>query len=115
MRKLLALCVLVGAFSFMALAEDFSGHLLDAACYQQSKTAKGCDATSQTSQFALNSSGKVYMLDNAGNAKAADAMKSHAERSANPNQPSAAAGPVNAKVSATADGDTLKVTSIQIQ
>jgi hypothetical protein len=113
MRKLLALSGLAVAFSVMALAEDYTGHLLDATCYAQSKMAKNCDAKGSTSQFALDVSGKVYRLDEAGNAKAADAMKSRADRSADPAKPTI--GPVNAKVTATADGDTLKIDSIQVQ
>jgi hypothetical protein len=97
-----------------AFADNFSGKLLDASCYERSKSAKGCDATSSTTSFVLDSSGKIYHLDASGDAKAAEAMKSHAERSANPNRP--AAGPVNAKVTATKDGDdTLKVEMIEIQ
>jgi hypothetical protein len=113
MRKLLALCGLVAVFSFLAMAEDYTGHLLDANCYAQSKSAKGCDATGNTTQFILSSSGKVYKLDDAGNAKAADAMKGRADRSADPSHP--ATGPVNAKATGMADGDTLKIETIQVQ
>lgn len=113
MRKLLALSGLLVAFSAMALAETYTGHLLDASCYAQSKMARNCEAKASTSQFALDASGKVYRLDEAGNAKAADAMKTHADRSADPNKP--ATGAVNAKVTATADGDTLKTEAVQVQ
>jgi len=113
MRKLLALSVLLAGFSVMAIAETYAGHLLDASCYAQSKMARNCEAKTSTSQFALDVSGKVYRFDEAGNAKAADAMKTHADRSADPGKP--ATGAVNAKVTATADGDTLKVDSIQVQ
>jgi hypothetical protein len=114
MRKVLTLCGLVAVFCTLALADNFTGKLLDSACYDQSKTAKGCDATSSTSAFLLDVSGKVYKLDSAGNAKAAEAMKSHAERSSNPNRPTA--GAVNAKVSGAKDGDdTIKVEMIEIQ
>jgi hypothetical protein len=114
MRKVLSLCGLFAVFCTLALAENFNGRLLDASCYDQSKSAKGCDATSSTSTFLLDVSGKIYKLDTTGNTKAAEALKSHAERSANPTRPSA--GPVNAKVTATKEGeDALKVEMIEIQ
>jgi len=114
MRKLLSLCGLLAVLCTLALADNFSGKLLDSSCYDQNKSAKGCDATSSTSSFLLDVSGKIYRLDTSGNTKAADALKNRAERSANPNQP--AAGAVNAKVSGTMEGaDTLKVDAIEIQ
>jgi hypothetical protein len=100
-------------FSAWAMAaENWSGQLLDASCYQQSKSAKGCDATSSSSAFAISVSGKVYHLDEAGNTKAGEAIRNRANRSADPNQP--AASTVNAKVSGTLDGETLKVETIEI-
>jgi hypothetical protein len=114
MRTLLSLCGLAALCCTMALAENFTGKLLDSACYDQSKSAKGCDATSSTTSFLLDAGGKIYKLDTTGNTKAAEAMRSHAERSANPGHPST--GAVNAKVSAAKDGDdTLKVEMIEIQ
>src|SRR5262249_44249110 len=98
----------------LALADNYSGKLLDSSCYDQHKTAKACDATSSTSSFLLDVSGKVYRLDTTGNAKAAEAMKSRAERAADPTR--AATGAVNAKVSGVMEGaDTLKVDMIEIQ
>jgi hypothetical protein len=100
-------------FSALSVAaENWTGQLLDASCYQQSKAAKGCDATSSSSTFVIAVSGKVYRLDDAGNSKAGEAIKNRANRSADPNQP--AASTVNAKVSGTLEGDTLKVETIEI-
>lgn len=114
MRKLLSLCGLLAVFGTLAMAENWTGKLLDSSCYDQSKSAKTCDATSSTTSFLLDVNGKIYRLDTTGNAKAADALKNRAERSANPNRP--ASGPINAKVSGTMDGaDTLKVDVIEIQ
>jgi hypothetical protein len=114
MRKLLSLCGLAAVLCTLALADNWTGKLIDAGCYAQNKTAKSCDATGNTTAFLLDVSGKVYRFDDTGNAKAVEAMKSHAERSANPNQPSA--GSVNAKVSAVKDGeDALKVDMVEIQ
>src|SRR5690242_19315258 len=103
MHKLGSVCGFVAVFAVLALAENFTGRLLDAACYDQSKTAKGCDANSSTTQFLLALSSKIYKLDAAGNAKAVEGMKSRADRSDNPDHPST--GSVNAKVSGEKDGD----------
>jgi hypothetical protein len=115
MRKVLSLCGLAAICCTLALADNFSGKLLDSACYDQNKSAKGCDATSSTTAFLLDVNGKVYQLDTTGNAKAADAMKSHAERSADPNKP-AKGGAINARVSGVKDADnTIKVEMIEIR
>jgi len=95
------------------MAEDWTGKLMDASCYDQNKTAKPCDATASTTSFILDVNGKIYRLDSAGNAKAVDALRSHADRSSNPNK--ASSGAVNAKVSGAADGDTLKVETLEVQ
>ena len=96
----------------MAVAADWNGRLLDATCYAQNKTAKPCDATASTTSFMFDVNGKVYKLDAAGNAKAADAIKNRADRSA----AAASAGPVNAKISGTPEGTgSIKVDQIQVQ
>lgn len=114
MRRILTLCAFVAVFSALALAENFTGRLIDATCVDQQKSAASCDATSTTTMFALLVSNKVYRFDDAGNAKAADAMKSRADRSADPMKlPSSQ---IMAKVVGTKDGsDTLTVESIDVQ
>ncbi|MBZ5723650.1 MAG: hypothetical protein LAP87_01520 [Acidobacteriia bacterium] len=113
MRRILTLTALVAVFSVLGLAESWSGRLLDSSCYDQQKSAKTCDATSTTTAFAIDVSGKVYKFDDTGNAKAAEAMKSRADRSTNPNSPPS--GQIMAKVSGTKDGEALKVESVEIQ
>jgi hypothetical protein len=113
MRRLLLLTALAAAFSALALADNWSGKLIDSSCYDTQKSAKTCDATGSTTAFALEVNGKVYKLDDAGNTKAADAMKSRADRSANPNMP--ASTQVSAKVTGTKDGEVIKVELIELQ
>jgi len=120
MRKLTIILVMVLAISGLALAEDFSGKLLDASCYDQEKGAKPCDATAATSAFAVNVNGQVYKLDSAGNSKAAEAIRSRADRSADPSKaadPSkpAASSEVTAKVTGTMEGQTIKVENIEVR
>jgi hypothetical protein len=113
MHRLTILLAMVLAFTGLALAENFTGKLLDAACYDQEKGAKPCDATAATTTFAVNVSGKVYKLDDGGNAKAAEAIKSRADRSADPSK--ATTGEIAARVSGTMEGQTIKVESIEVR
>jgi len=103
----------LAVFSALAFAESWSGKLADAKCVAEQKNA-ACTPTEATATFVLNAGGKMYKLDDTGNAKAAEALKSQADRSKDPN---AAAGPspVNANVTGTLDGDTIKVEVIAIQ
>jgi len=113
MRRLTILLVIALAFTGLALADNFTGKLLDAACYDQAKGAKPCDATATTASFAVNVSGRVYKLDDAGNAKAAEAIKSRADRSADPSK--ATSGEISAKVTGTMEGQTIKVETIEVR
>jgi len=105
---------MVLVFSGFALAENFTGKLIDASCHSQEKGAKPCDATATTSSFAVNVGGQVYNLDAAGNSKAAEALKNRADRSADPAKP-AAGSAVNATITGTMEGQTIKVESIDVK
>ena len=113
MRKILSLLAFSSVFTMLAFADDFSGKLIDASCYGQSKKAASCQATSTTTAFALDVSGKVYNLDASGNTKAATAMKSRADRAADPANPQSKE--IIAKVSGTESGGTITVESIDVQ
>ena len=95
-----------------ALAANFSGKLVDASCYDQQKKVAGCDATSTTTAFAIEVSGKVYKLDSAGDAKAADAIKNRADRT-DPSKPQSKE--VMAKVTGTEKGGTIAVEDLAVQ
>jgi hypothetical protein len=105
--------MLSAVFSVLAFAESWQGKLIDTACYEQKKSAATCDATSTTTAFALFVSNQAYKLDEAGNAKAADALKGRADRSSDPSKPMSTQ--VMAKVTGTKDGENLKVETIEIQ
>jgi hypothetical protein len=113
MRKLLSFFAFSSVFAMLAFGGDFSGKLIDANCYSQKNNATGCSATSTTTAFALDVSGKVYSLDTAGNSKAVTAMKSRADRAADPSNPQA--NDVLAKVSGTESGGTIAVDNIDVQ
>ena len=112
MRRILLPITLFGVFSMWALAATYSGKLLDASCYDQQKKVVSCDATSNTTAFALEVSGTVYKLDSAGNSKASTAIKARADRS-DPSKPQ----PKNAMatVNGTEKGGIIAVESIAVQ
>jgi len=118
MRKLFGLAAISALFAFAAPPETYSGRLLDAHCVMQktpstSAKSSACDPTSNSTTFALNVSGKMYRLDDAGNAKVIEAMKSRADREKDPSMP--ASTMVNAKATGTLEGDVLQVDTIQVQ
>src|SRR5579864_4624142 len=113
MRRILTLCAFVAVFSALALAETWTGRLVDASCADQQKAATACDPTSSTTMFAIVVSGKAYKFDDAGNAKAAEALKGRADRSADPTKP--VSPQISAKVTGTKEGDNVKVESIEVQ
>jgi hypothetical protein len=115
MRRIVSVGALLGVFAVFALAENYSGKLLDASCYDQQKGQKAsssCDATSNTTAFALDASGTVYKLDRAGNTKASAAIKNRADRS-DPAKPQSKE--IMAKVSGTEKSGTITVESIDLQ
>ena len=115
MRRMLTLCAVFAVFTTLALAETWTGKLIDATCAaDQQKAAMTCDPTSSTTAFAIVASEKTFKFDDAGNTKAAEALKNRADRSSNPNAPQTTT--VTARVTGTKDGDnTLKVESIEVQ
>ncbi|MDR3701861.1 MAG: hypothetical protein P4L56_19585 [Candidatus Sulfopaludibacter sp.] len=79
----------------------------------QQKSVQACTPTSTTTAFLVVVSGKSYKLDDAGNTKAVEALKNRADRT-DPNAPPASTA-VSAKISGTAQGDTIVVDNIQVQ
>jgi len=113
MRQFLTLLAIATGCVGLASAESFSGTLVDASCYSQQKSAQSCTATGATTAFMINVKGKVYQLDENGNTKAAEAMKSRADRSTDPNNATNSA--VTAKVTGKLEGDTIAVEAIDVQ
>jgi len=111
-RTLYALTLLAG-LSMSAVAEDWSGKLIDATCNDQKQQEKtvSCDATIATTAFALDVQGKIYKLDPPGNIKAATALKYRAE----PADSSQASSEVKAKVTGTEAGGMILVETIGLQ
>ena len=114
MRRIVPFSALLVIFSGLALAESWQGRLLDATCFDQQKNATACDATGTTTMFSLYVSNKAYKLDDAGNAKAVEAMKSRADRSSDPSKPLTTT--VMAKITGSKeDQDILKVETVEVQ
>src|SRR5256885_6467238 len=112
MRKILSSFAILAAFSALALADDFSGKLVDATCISKDKSA-ACDPTAATTAFGVMVADQVYTLDDAGNAKAVEALKNRADRATDPAKPAPA---ITAKVVGSKEpGNIVKVTSIEIR
>jgi hypothetical protein len=113
MRSILTATACMALFAGLGLAETFTGRLIDTSCVEGQRSASACAPTASTAAFAIVVSGKMYALDDNGNAKAAAALKDRADRMADPN--STAKSAVIAKVDGTLDGNTLKVDTIEVQ
>lgn len=112
MRKILLPITLFGVFSMCALAANYSGKLVDASCYDQQKKVESCDATSNTTAFAIEVSGTVYKLDSAGNSKASAALKNRADRT-DPTKPQPKE--IMATIDGTEKGGTIAVENLAVQ
>ena len=111
MRRVFKLSAFLVVFSALALAETWSGKLVDATCADQQK-AEACVPTASTTAFALKTAVKVLKLDAAGNTKAAEALKSSqksADRAKDPKKD------VTATVQGTLSEDVIKVDSIEVR
>jgi hypothetical protein len=112
MRRTISLVALSGVFSMLALAESYSGRLLDAPCYDTQKKAASCEATGKTTAFAIEVEGTIYKLDRVGNDKAAAAFKNRADRTDPAQQQSK---DVMARVDGTERGGTIVVENIEVR
>jgi hypothetical protein len=115
MRTFLKTSSLFLLVSGLALAETYTGKLIDVTCAAEQKNA-ACTPTASTTSFALEVTGKIMKFDAAGNTKAAAALKEHnssANRAKDPDAP--AKTTINASVSGTASEDQLTVESITIE
>lgn len=113
MRMTLSLLMLSMSLSTLALADSWSGKLVDAVCYDKQQSTAGCDATSATKTFALDVSGKVFKFDESSNAKAATALKNRADRAADPTKPQSTE--IKAKVDGTESSGMIVAAAIEVQ
>ena len=132
MRRTLGIFAVAMAFSVVALAEDWTGKLLDSTCHDRQSQQKGaqpapaqpgqqtgqsCMATEQTTAFAVQVGANVYKLDAAGNSQAMTALRNRADRAAPGKAPGKAqqSSDITAKVTGTESGGTIKVEKIEVQ
>src|SRR6266498_5824439 len=107
MKRIFMLCAGVSLLSIGAFAESWSGTLVDVMC-------KGKDLAGHTTKCAVScaksgyglvlADGKFVKFDEAGNAKALATLKASNKEN-----------DLKAKVSGTLDGDTVMVSSIELQ
>jgi hypothetical protein len=110
MNRIIFIALLTSGF---ALADSWSGQLIDAKCKQEayqsdSHSATGCAPTTLTAVFAIQTpDGKVYKLDDVGNRKAATIVKDHPLRADD------TLG-LTVTVSGSLDGEMMKVDSLDL-
>jgi preprotein translocase subunit SecF len=94
--------------------EQYHGKLLDATCYHQNASSKNgsekiaaiCAPTNSTTDFAIQTNGKVRIFDAAGNSKAATAVQEGIVKKGKDSD-------VDIAIYGTRHGDTIKVESIR--
>ena len=107
MKRVFGVAVLVAAFGAVAMAGEWQGHLMDAMCAAKMKDkAAGhkakCALSCAKSGFGLvTADGKYIKFDEAGNAKAQEALKATTKEQ-----------DLKIKVTGTLDGDTIQVESL---
>ena len=107
MLRIVTLAGLLVFGTALASAETWTGKLLDADC--------SCMPTKSTRAFALQVAAKLLKLDDAGNRKAAQAMKEGANSANRDAAPNAQETQVVAKVEGTLSGDEIQVSSLELQ
>jgi hypothetical protein len=95
-----------------ALADEWSGRLVDANCTHTNGGPEACDPGTDTTAFGLVVAGKAFLFDRKGNQKASAAIKHRAE-SANPDHPPSTE--VNASVTGQRAGNKILVKSIDVE
>lgn len=109
MQRFLVIVGLCTAFGAVALAGEWQGHLMDAMCAAKMKDkAAGhkakCALNCAKSGFGLvTADGKYIKFDEAGNAKAQEALKSTSKEQ-----------DLTVKVTGTLNGETIQVESLRI-
>jgi hypothetical protein len=97
----LSMCLL----AVTLFAANWNGKLIDASCYSDKNDASACPATSSTSAFALaTADGAVLRFDDAGNTKAAEAVRAAEPGSA-----------IEAEVTGEVRGNTIQVESVKLK
>ena len=110
MKRLLVLPALLVAWTVVASAGEWQGHLMDSMCAAKMKDkaashkAKCALACAKTGFGLVTSDGKFVKFDEAGNAKAQEALKSTAKDQ-----------DLMVKVTGTLDGDIIQVESLTIR
>lgn len=109
MKQVMKVGIIALATAALGLADDWTGRLIDGNCKTDAATSSkdsspgSCAPTPSTKVFAIQTpDGKVMLLDSAGSAKAAAALKNDPTKT-------------SVKVSGSFDGQTVKVDSINLQ
>ncbi len=120
MKTITTLGIILAAAGATGYAKELEGKLIDASCYQTRSTSaasgqkpvkldrldKDCAPTSSSTTFAVISDGKIYKLDDSGNARVAEGRQ-RGELKADKD------GDVDIYVTGDLQGDTIVVNKIK--
>ena len=113
MRRILILIGTAVVGCGLALAETWTGKLVDVACTDREKNA-ACTPTPLTRSFGLKVSGKVWRLDAGGNKKAAEALRRSSDTANREKNPNSIEEGVTATITGVPVAAQIRVDSIQI-
>ena len=113
MQRLLVLTALAALTSALALAETWTGRLVDAGCAAQQKDA-ACAPTTSTTSFAIDASGTMLKLNVEGNKKAAEALKKSNNGANREKDADAQKSEVTATIQGTLKEGEIDVESIEV-
>jgi hypothetical protein len=103
MNRIMKTAIFFVATAGLVLADSWSGKLIDATCKPDPNSQNAsCAPTATTRVFAIQTAdGKVYRLDNAGNAKAVETIKNDPTKT-------------TVTVSGSLDGQMVKVDTLDL-
>jgi hypothetical protein len=114
MRKLIIAGAMFAGLSGLAMAESWTGALLDEGCAHHKNTTKTCIAKPSSSAYVLDVSGHQYKFDGKSNDEIRRALESRRDRSADHHE--LKSEPVNVNVTGrVADSGHIHVEKIEIQ
>ena len=113
MRRVYKIGAVFALICGSALAETWTGLLIDIACADRKKNT-ACIPTPSTESFGLKTIAKTFRLDSAGNKKAAEALRHNGDNANREKDPNAQTEGVTATVTGTIAGDQIRVDSIQL-
>ena len=114
MKRIVSSALFLALISGAALADEWSGTLVDADCTHRNGGPEACAPGLNTTAFGLVIAGRAYLFNKSGSQKASAALKQRdAILSADPRYPHSS--PIQASVTGKRAGNTIIVNRIDLQ